>query len=299
MWHRQEGDANRACVGGPDRSASAIFWGMSALSQKNASLFFCALTLASALAGCFYPAGRGKLMEERMSKVEQDRDDLTAELAAARGKIDEKIAEVSKALEELERAARRSGADLGIQFDRSLNELGSLRGQLEQALFRLEQLEARVAQQKSVESTPEEKAQALERPADKKGFAELVSAKLATEPKVGRALASEWLRKWPRDPLAARVHYELGSSYLSSKEWRAALGELAEVAKSFPKSEWAPGALLKSSEAFGALKMSEESRLALDEVVASYPKSAEAKTAKSRLAAMKKSAPTAPKPKKK
>ncbi|HYI01335.1 tetratricopeptide repeat protein, partial [Hyalangium sp.] len=64
----------------------------------------------------------------------------------------------------------------------------------------------------------------------------------------------------------------------------------------------APEAYLRSSDCFGKLKMTEESRLALEELVKSFPKSEAAKTAKTRLAELDKAkkkpapAPATPKP---
>jgi TolA-binding protein len=55
------------------------------------------------------------------------------------------------------------------------------------------------------------------------------------------------------------------------------------VVQDYPKSPSAPEAFLHSSECFKKLKMHEESRLALEELVKGHPKSEAAKTAKARL----------------
>ena len=59
--------------------------------------------------------------------------------------------------------------------------------------------------------------------------------------------------------------------------------------KDYAKSSTAPNAYLHSADCFGKLQMKEEARLALEEVVKSYPRSEAAREAKTRLAALDKS----------
>lgn len=80
------------------------------------------------------------------------------------------------------------------------------------------------------------------------------------------------------------VHLALGKSYQTAERCREALPEYGKVIQEYAKSKAAPEALLRSSECFASLKMKDESKLALEELVKGYPKSAEAKQAKTRLA---------------
>jgi TolA-binding protein len=271
-----------------------------------------ALLVLSA-AGCFYPAERGKMIEERVSKLEADNKQLEAALQTQKErleaqipKLDEQVALVQEALDKLDRASRRSNADVGLQVEQLQGDLAALRGKLEEHVFRLNEVQTALAELRDPakqpaagapgEAAPAEPAkppEPIERPTDKKAFAELVSAKLTESPAKGRELAGEWLRKWPTDALAARVHYELGVSWFEEKNCRAALAEFGalikpDAPKSFSKSQWAPEALLKSSECFATLGMKDESRLALEEVVNGYPKSDAAKKAKAKLDEKKK-----------
>ncbi len=274
--------------------------------------------LLAPLGGCFYPAERGKMMEERLDKLEVTNRELEEalrrqkeRLEAQIPKLDEKVKEVEGALSLLDKAARRTGADIGVQMEQVMQDLNSLRGQVEayqhrideldQALKLIKEKEAKVAAaaadkaDKADKSDEGKKAvEAVEKPTDKKGFAELVFQKLESEPATGRSLANDWLKKFgsakDKDSvaLAAKVHLELGNSFADAKDWRAALSEYGEINKNFNKSDQLPEALLRTSDCFAGLKMNEESRLALEEVVASFPKSEAAKTAKQRLEALKK-----------
>ncbi|MDR0965565.1 MAG: hypothetical protein LBM75_03510 [Myxococcales bacterium] len=129
--------------------------------------------------------------------------------------------------------------------------------------------------------------------ADRQAFADAVVQKLKSQPAAGRKLADEFLGKWPKHALAARVYYEVGMSHLAEKNHRAALSEFGvfiqpDMPKAFTDSPWAPEALLRSADCFAALKMSREVTMALEEVVNGYPKSSAAKDAKARLEAQKK-----------
>lgn len=268
---------------------------------------FRSLALAAVLAagGCFYPADRAKLLEARVDRIESEKRGLEEELLrqkqllqAQLPRLDQQFERAQKALETLEKAARSNDANMGVQLEMLKNDMAQLRGAIEEYVHRIGELEAALAEVRGAGSTatqpataaatPAAKAEATAKPTDKKEFLALVEKKLAEDPAVGRKLATEWLRKWPRDPLAARAHYALGSSFFKAKEYRAALSEFGEIVKNHGKSDRAPPALLKSSECFAALKMQKESKLMLEEIVRSYPKSAEAKTAKRRLDDLKK-----------
>jgi TolA-binding protein len=112
------------------------------------------------------------------------------------------------------------------------------------------------------------------------------------------------MKKWAKDPLMGEAHFGMGETYLTDGKCREALFEYGKVMQDFPKTPSAPQAYLRSSECFAKLKMTEESRLALEELVRSFPKSEQAKTAKTRIAELDKAkkkpapapAPTKPAP---
>ncbi len=262
-----------------------------------------ALVALLSAGGCFYPADRGKLLEARVDKLESEKRGLEEELLkqkqllqAQLPRLDSQFERAQQALETLEKAARSNDANIGVQLELVKNDMAQLRGSIEEYVHKIGELESALAelrngataQQVKPADLPKAKAEATEKPADRKEFLELVQKKLSEEPAVGRQLAMEWLRKYPKDALAPKAHYALGSSYFEAKDYRAALSEFGEIVKNFGKSEQAPPALLKSSECFAALKMKTESQLMLEEIVRSYPKSDAAKTAKSRLDELKK-----------
>ena len=284
-----------------------------------------ALLALLALPGCFYPASRGRALEAKVDRLGADNTRLTEELKQARGQldaslplIDEKVAQVTTALEGLDKAARRNDADIGIQLQKTVEDMAQLRGLVETYVYKISELEAALGQltqdaekkqlaQQGVDALKEaearKQAETLQRPTDKKEFLALAQQRAkAGEVPLARQLFSEFMKKWAKDPLMGEAHFGMGETYFVEDKCREALFEYGKVLQDFPKTPSAPEAYLRSSDCFTKLKMKEESRLALEELVKSHPKSEAAKTAKTRLAeldkAKKKPAPPAPAPKK-
>ncbi|MGE6757268.1 tetratricopeptide repeat protein [Corallococcus interemptor] len=277
--------------------------------------------LTAAAPGCFYPADRGRALEAKVDRLGADNAKLATELKEARDqlavtqpKLDEKIAQVTQALQSLDTAARRKDADIGVQFQKTVEDLAQLRGQVETYLYKIGELEAALG--KSTEETNQrllalqgteavkeaeakKKAEELQRPTDKKEFLALAQEKAkAGDALVARQLYNEFVKKWPKDALVGEAHFGLGETYFAESKCREALFEYGKVVQDHAKTASAPEAYLRSSDCFQKLKMKEESKLALEELVKSYPKSDAAKTAKTKLAELDKKAAPAPAPKK-
>ncbi|MBI3183390.1 MAG: tetratricopeptide repeat protein [Myxococcales bacterium] len=262
--------------------------------------------ISALLWGCFYPADRGKALEAKLERITADKEELEKQLleqrqklAATLPRIDEKIREVQAALDSLDTASRRSDADIGIQMQKTVEDLAKLRGQVETYLFKIGELENEIkriaddTQKRFTElqgaeavkaAEAKKRAEELKRPEDKRQFLHLAEEKAkAAEHALARQLYAEFLKKWPKDELTGDAHFGLGESYFSEDRCREALPEYGKVIQDFAKSRSAPEAYLRSSECFKKLKMNEESKLALEEVVRQYPKSEAAKSAKAKL----------------
>lgn len=266
-----------------------------------------ALSLAL-LTGCFYPADRGRLLEAKVDKLTAEKEQLSSRLKEQEEllvrRIEEKIKQVEQTLESLDSAARRTDADIGVQLQKTLEDLGQLRGQVETYLFKIGELEAslkrvtedterRLTELQGAEAVKSaearKKAEELKRPEDKKQFLQLAEEKAkGSEPALARQLYAEFLKKWPKDELTGEAHFGLGETYFTEEKCREALFEYGKVIQEFGKTRSAPQAYLRSADCFQKLKMNDESRLALEEVLRQYPKSDAAKQAKARLAQLAK-----------
>lgn len=271
------------------------------------------------LSGCFYPANRGRALEAKVDRLGAENTRMAEELKQAREqlsatlpRIDEKVAEVTQALESLDKASRRNDADIGIQLQKTVEDMAQLRGQVETYVYKISELEtslARVTEESEKrmlalqgsaavkEAEAKKQAEALQRPTDKKEFLALAQEKAkAGDALVARQLYTDFLKKWSKDALAGEAHFGLGETYFSEDKCREALFEYGKVIQDHAKSPSAPEAYLRSSDCFAKLKMKDESRLALEELIKSYPKAEAAKKAKAKLAELDKAKKPAPAP---
>jgi len=273
------------------------------------------LTLAAWLAAvfapaCFYPASRGKALEDKAAQQEQELKDLEQKLATTLPKIDEKLDEVTKALESLDKVAHQSGADTSVRLQKNVEDLATLRGQVEIYLFRIAELEKSLKKQE--ESVTElqgsdagkvaaarHKFDELHKPADPKLYLALADSKSREgDYLLARQLYEDFMKKWPRDQLNGEAHFGRGETFYAEDKCREALAEYGKVIGDYPKSASAPNAYLRSGDCFAKLKMKDEARLALEELIKNYPRSPAAKEAKTRLAALGKTKASSDKPKK-
>ena len=247
------------------------------------------------LSACFFPADRGRVVENRLDGLASDNLKLKAELAEHKAKLDEASTQLQTALDQLDRATRTTGANMGVKVDTALQDTAVLRGQVESQQVKLQELEAKLAALPTA-STPvasntptEPKREELKRPDDPKEFLKLADEKAkAGEQDVARKLYTEFMKKFPRDDGVGEAHFGLGELFFGEQKCREALYEFGKVIQDFSKARSAPVSYLRSSECFKQLKMNDESRLALEELVKSFPKSEAAKTAKTKLAELRK-----------
>lgn len=245
-----------------------------------------------ALTGCFFPADRGRIVENRLDGLASENVRLKAELADTRTKLDETSTQLQAALDQLDRATRTTGANMGVKVDTAVQDIAVLRGQLESQQFKMQELEQKLAAAPAVgpaTATPEPKKEELKRPDDPKEFLKLAADQArAGEQDLARKLYTEFLKKFPRDEGVGEAHFAIGELFFGEQKCREALYEYGKVIQDYAKSKSAPTAYLRSSECFKQLKMNDEARLALEELLKSHPKSDAAKTAKTKLAELKK-----------
>lgn len=257
--------------------------------------------LLMTLAGCFYPADRGRLIEQRLDRMDGTTTKLAQSIKESETKQAETVSKVQTALEGLDKAAHRSDADIGIQLQKTVEDVAALRGMVETYQYKVTELENQLKSAKeelSKKATDvdaakvidaKKKADELKRPEEPKEFLKLAAEKQkGGDVALARQLYNEFLKKWPRDDSIGEVHYALGETYLEEDRCREALYEYGKVISDYAKSKIASSAYLRSSECFKKLKLNTEAKLALDELVKQHPKSDAAKTAKTRLAELSK-----------
>jgi tol-pal system protein YbgF len=265
-----------------------------------------ALALVGAASACWVPIERGRQMEARLDRLEQDAADQQARLDEQRqtvkdrvAKVDQKIAEVQKKIDELNQAARRSGADLGVSINRLQEEMSRLKGDAEVALHRLDvvdqglvalrtETEGKLAAMRGAGALDEyeakQKIAALSRPDDKGAFLALAQKEEQSGDKgVARVLYQEYVRKWPSDTRTAEASFRAGEILFSQRRYREAILAYGKVAEDFPRSDRAADALVQVAESMLALDMKDDAKGILGQAVEKYPKTDAARRARARL----------------
>ena len=87
------------------------------------------------------PCVTPEMMSKRGVQLEEQSEKLESQIRQA----DDKLGEVAETLDTLNRAARLSNADFGVQLERMLQELQELRGAIELADYRISRMEQQIA----------------------------------------------------------------------------------------------------------------------------------------------------------
>jgi tol-pal system protein YbgF len=93
----------------------------------------------------------------------------------------------------------------------------------------------------------------------------------------------EYLRQYPKSPLAGNAQYWIGESLYDQRQFEAAIVAFDEVVRKYPADEKVPAALLKQGYAFAELDDKRNARFFLQQVQRRYPQSPEAQQAAERL----------------
>lgn len=248
------------------------------------------------LSGCFFPADRGRVLEGRVDSLSADNQKLRDQLSETTQKLEDTTRRLQEALDQLDKASRTTGANIGVKVDSAIQDVASLRGQMETYQVKMQELEQKLGQLASAPAPApgkdEPKKEELKKPDDPREFLKLADDKAkAGEPDLARKLYTEFMKKWPRDDGVGEAHYGLGETYFTEQKCREALYEYGKVIQDHPKTKSAPSAYLRSADCFKELKMVAEAKLALEELVKQHPKTDAAKSAKQKLAELSKPAP--------
>lgn len=261
---------------------------------------------------CWVPLERGAIMDSRLDKLEaasdaQARriDDLQRSIEQQEQAVKDRVAAVDKKIAELNQAARRSGADLGVSVTRIQDDLAKARGDLEVEQHKLGDLEQKLADlQQSTESRfaalrgrgaldeaeAKQLIEALPKQDDRAAFLTLAQQQEQKNNRgVARAIYDEYLRRFPGDPQAPIAAIRSGDLAADQQRWKESFVAYGWVYKNAPRSDVAPDAMLGMATAMLQLdELKADAPAMLKEIVDKYPKSAAAAKAKAKLAELRK-----------
>lgn len=284
-----------------EESPGSVRRTVSVLSNKlrsTVAVVSCAMVVA-----CGYPKEAGeKLANETyalstqlqaLQKAMREQQQLTERQA-------ELIDEMKTEVDGLSRAARRNDADLGVQVDNVLQQMGQLRGLVEGTKERADEIEQKVnrleeAAKIAGAASEEDKTRAIEEAKAREQILanpELVineSIALVNQQKAedARSLLREFLLRAKEnkafDRWKADAQYLVGETFYAEGDYKRAATEYNTVRKKYPDASKVPDALLKMGMCFEQLNLPDDAKLFYQTVKKQYPKSGAAKEATARL----------------
>lgn len=284
-----------------------------ALSWLRSSLACAALGTSA----CWVPREAGERMQADLAALKSDLSSANKGLAEQRAQLteqmqraDAQLATMSAALDELNRAARSTDADFGVQLERLVREVQELRGTLELNQHQIGQLEAKLGTATTSAPTaaattasagtgsPDAGATgaaktpppAEELPKDKRGLmdhaAKLVAAGKTEEARgVYRSIIKQWAKE---QGVTDEAYFRLGDTYFDEKKHRAALQEFIQVVERWPKGSYADDAYFKIGLASLELDNLEDAQVFFNEITKNYKSSPLVKQAQAKLDEVKK-----------
>ncbi len=268
--------------------------------MKNIAILI--LTPLLGTLGCWVPKETGETMQRDIKALQNQQAASQKSLAEQQARLEEKmqladrkIAEVTRMLEDLNRASRSSDADFGVQIERLMKDVQELRGTTELADFRLGKIEsklegdgslgARVDALEKQASQPVPAAASKEPPKGKKDLlayaSDLIKQGKAAD---ARGVYRDVVKQWPNDPgVTDQAYYQLGETYFGEKKCRSALPEYIKVVEKFASGSYADEAYYKIGLCSMELGNLEDAKIFFGEIVRNYKKSPLAKDAQKKL----------------
>ncbi len=271
--------------------------------MKNIAILI--LTPLLGTLGCWVPKETGEAMQRDIKTLQDQQAASQRSLAEQQARLqealqlaDKKIAEMQRMLEDLNRAARSTGADLGLQLDRMTKEVQDLRGASELAQFRLGKVESKLegdgsltarldALEKQVADLakqPPPAAQGKEPKTKKELFA--YAADLQKQGKVAdaRGVYRDIIKQWPNEPgVTDEAYFKLGEMYFDEKKCQSALQEYIKVVEKYANGSYADDAYYKIGLCSMQLGNLEDAKIFFGEIVRNYKKSPLFKDAQKKL----------------
>lgn len=201
--------------------------------------------------------------------LKADQDEIAAEVQKLRQEVlasqenakrtDELADTLDAKLEEVEELLRRNQADLGLRVDNLEVDVQELRGQAESADYT-----ASAVQQELIENRRDldERLMALEEKLNEatnipEGKTDLLAEAdrlfAKRKYKEARKLFRTYESRYPDDAQLPMVHFKIGQTYFSERDYKASLGAFYRVIQDAPKSEVLPDALYYSGLAFAKI----------------------------------------------
>lgn len=211
----------------------------------------------------------------------------------ARQRIDKLRTEVDDLTGRIEQTTRNQ-LDFSNQAEALRSDVARLRGQIEVLLNDMEatqkrqqdfyiDLDNRLRKLEGAGTTADTKAPEADPAKEARDYEAALNAFKGGKYREAIASFQSFIQGHPNSELLPNAHFWTASSHFQMKEYQKAADIFAKVAATWPQSQKAPDALLAQGNALGEYGDAKGSKKVLEALVAQYPGSTAAQTAKQRL----------------
>lgn len=223
--------------------------------------------------------------------------DLRQKLEATRTESEQKLAEETKRSTEESAQLRRALVDLQNQLESLRAELAKLRGQDEQIVRDVAELQRR--QRDSLQGFDErlrkfepstvsiDGREFLADPAEKRGYEASLAVFRKGEFANAQGMFVDFLTRYPQSGYRPSALFWLGNAQYATKDYKDAITNFRSLVAGASDHVRAPEAVLAIANCQLELKDTKSARKTLEEVISAYPSSEAASAARERLARIK------------
>lgn len=276
------------------------------MARRASGLLHWALALPAALGlGCsYYSQADGERLRDEVYALQTQVTALQRtlqEVEAQQAKSDKQLTKITADIAELNTAARRNDADIGVVLDVVRQDVARMKGQVDLLSERMSEVEAKsaktqeeldlrfqglAAKEKIREAeTAKEKAEAERAAAEREKLLSSPDAALkeaeqlltANQPAEARRLIRALVIKqsdgkgWKT--YAPKAHYLIGETYFAEEDFQQAAAAYNTVRKKYPTSKtWLPGSILKLGMCFDRLGLKDDAKLFYQTVARKFPR---------------------------
>jgi tol-pal system protein YbgF len=224
-----------------------------------------------------------------------DDDEARRAILDLRAKVDAITRDLTTRIDT--KADKTATLDILNQQEQALAEVARLRGQIEVLANEISKvqasqrtlytdLDARIKKlEPRAETIDGETAQVL--PSEKQAYDSAMDVFKTGDYVRAATSLQDFVKRYPNSAYAANAQYWLGNAYYAQRDYKNAIAAQEVVTTTYASSAKAPDAMLNIATSYTELKDKVKAKKALQTLIAKFPDSQAAQSAKDRLAALK------------
>lgn len=251
------------------------------------------LLISLLFTSCFKTAEeirRDKMVDQMSVQLKQS-SQLVADLTMQVSDLQTRLASTSGQLEEIDHKTTTKSQETAMTFTQTIAQLSEqvsvLTTENNENKKQIHLLSQEVDAQKKYISKLTGTLNKISSPTKSSSASKLKQAHSAFEKNDQNKALSLYLEVLDDNKINARqrnhVHYNIGLLYYWRKKYNDALTHFSPIYTKWPKSSWAPRALLQIARSFDKLGKKEEAKATYEEIISKYASSSQAKTAKKEI----------------